>query len=318
MRIAVTGSIAFDYLMQFPGTFQEHFLPDKLDKISVSFLVDSLRQERGGCAANIAYSLALLGERPLLSGSVGKDFEAYRQALDKTGVDTSGVRVAEDDYTSSFFANTDRKGNQICSFYTGAMRFARAISVAALSLNRGDRVVISPNDPEAMVQYAAECRETGIPYLFDPGQQIIRLDGPSLVECAKGAEILILNEYEMEMFKKKTGLGNRAVENLAEALIVTLGENGSMIYADGRTIPVPIVPPKQVLDPTGVGDAFRSGLLKGMVRGLSWETAGRMGSLAATYVLETEGAQKHFYTLSEFIDRFEAVFGKSGETAKLK
>ncbi len=318
MRIAVTGSIAFDYLMQFPGTFQEHFLPDKLDKISVSFLVDSLRQERGGCAANIAYSLALLGERPLLAGSVGKDFDAYRLVLEKTGVDTSGVRVVENDYTSSFFANTDQKGNQICSFYTGAMRFAKAISIAALPLNRTDRVVISPNDPDAMVQYAEECRQLGIPYLFDPGQQIIRLDGPSLLQCSRGAEILILNEYELEMFKKKTGLGNRAVEDLAETLIVTLGENGSTIHAAGRTISIPIVPPKHVSDPTGVGDAFRSGLLKGMIHGLPWEMSGRMGSLAATYVLETEGAQKHFYTLSEFVERYETVFGKSAEMAKLK
>lgn len=318
MRIAVTGSIAYDCLMQFPGRFQDHFLPDKLDKISVSFLVDSMRRERGGCAANIAYSLALLGERPLLAGSVGRDFGEYRQALEKWGVDTSGVRVAEDDYTSSFFANTDQNGNQICSFYTGAMRFAKEVSIRNLPGGKIDLAVVSPNDPEAMVRYMSECREAKIPSLFDPGQQIVRLEGSSLVECAKEAKMLIVNEYEMEMFKKKTALDDRQISELAEILIITLGEKGSVIHARNKTISIPIAPPVRILDPTGVGDAFRSGLIKGMIHGLSWETAGRMGSLAAAYVLETEGAQKHFYSLPEFVSRYESVFGKSAEMDKLK
>lgn len=317
MRIAVTGSIAFDYLMQFDGKFQDHFLPDQLDKISVSFLVNSLRQERGGCAANIAYSLALLGERPILVGSVGRDFTEYRRSLEAAGVDTSGAQTVEDEYTSSFFANTDRNGNQICSFYSGAMRFAKNISIAALALVTKDMVVVSPNDPDAMVQIVEECRKTGIPYLFDPGQQIVRLDGPTLVRCVKGAKLLILNEYECGMFKKKAGLDDRGMTGLVPVLMITLGENGSRIYTEGREIPIPIARPARILDPTGVGDAFRSGLLKGLSHGLSWEIAGRMGSLAAAYVLETEGAQKHHYRLPEFVKRYESVFGKSEEIASL-
>jgi adenosine kinase len=318
LRVAVTGSIAFDYLMQFPGKFQDHFLPDRLNAISVSFLVDSLRQERGGCAANIAYTLALLGERPLLVGSAGRDFTEYRQALEKTGVDTSGVRIADQDYTSSFFANTDLNGNQICSFYTGAMRFAKELSLSKIPGEPLGLAVISPNDPEAMVRHAAECREIGIPVLFDPGQQIVRLDGASLVECAKGSRILIFNDYEREMFKKKTGLGDPELGRLAETLIVTMGEKGSVIRHGAKTHLIPIVPPRRILDPTGVGDAFRAGMIKGLMHGFSWETAGRMGSLAATTVLETEGAQKHQYDLPGFIGRYESVFGKNDEIDRLK
>jgi adenosine kinase len=315
LRIAISGSIAFDYLMQFPGKFQDHFLPDKLHQISVSFLVDSLRQERGGCAANIAYTLALLGERPLLVGSAGKDFAEYQKALEAVGVDTSGVLVVENEYTSSFFANTDLNGNQICSFYTGAMRFAKDISLGNLPGNGIDFVVISPNDPSAMVQYAMDCQGLNIPYLFDPGQQIVRLDSQSLFQCAKGAKMLIVNEYERELFKRKTHLDDDGMRHLAEIRIVTLGEKGTMIDLGNKTLSIPIVPPKRVMDPTGVGDAFRAGLMKGMMNGLSWETSGRMGSLAATYVIETEGAQRHWYTFAEFADRYQAAFGESLEIA---
>jgi adenosine kinase len=311
LRIAVTGSIAFDYLMQFPGLFHEHILAEKLDTISVSFLVDSLKKVRGGCAANIAYSLALLGERPLLVGAAGGDFQEYGLALEKAGVDTSGVLLAEEEYTSSFFANTDQKGNQICSFYTGAMRFAKDISILNLPGGKIDLAVISPNDPDAMLKYAAECKQAGIPFIFDPGQQIVRLDGKDLAQAAQGAKILIVNEYEREMFIKKTGLDPSGFRGLAEALIVTMGEKGSEIHAQGKVFSIPVAPPRQILDPTGVGDAFRAGLIKGMSRGLSWDAAGRMGSLAATLVLETEGPQSQSYTWDSFISRYKAVFGQS-------
>lgn len=313
MRVAVSGSIAFDYLMQFPGLFREHILAEKLDTISVSFLVDSLKKERGGCAANIAYSLALLGEKPLLVGAVGSDFSEYGLALERAGVDISGVKRVEEEYTSSFFANTDRKGGQICSFYTGAMRFAREISIRDLPGGHIDLAVVSPNDPEAMLKHAAECKEAGIPVLFDPGQQIVRLEGKDLLRAAAGVKILIVNEYEREMLMKKTGLDQSGFSGLAEVLIVTLGEKGSEIKTKGQVYSIPVAPPKQIADPTGVGDAFRAGLIKGMSRGLSWETAGRMGSLAATVVLETEGPQSHSYTLDQFVDRYEAAFGKSRE-----
>lgn len=319
MKIIVTGSIAFDTLMQFPGKFSEHFMPDKLDKISVSFLVDSMKKQRGGCGPNIAYSLALLGERPLLVGTAGQDFSEYRELLNMAGVDTSGVHEIPDVYTASFFGNTDRVGNQICSFYTGAMQFAKEYPLKPfLSLAGKDAlVIISPNDPGAMLRYADECRRSETRFIFDPGPQIIRLSGEDLLEGAKNAFIQIMNEYELEMLNKKTGLDDKGLFSIAECVIVTLGAKGAEIRTKDGTIPIPAARPKHVSDPTGVGDAFRSGLLKGLSLGFSWETAGRMGSLAAVYVLETEGPQSHHYTVPEFVQRYQENFGKSEEIEKL-
>ncbi|MBN1895111.1 carbohydrate kinase family protein [bacterium] len=320
MKILVTGSIAYDYLMSFPGNFSEHFIPDKLDTISVSFLVDSMRKQRGGCGPNIAYSLALLGEKPMLIGSAGEDFPEYRAWLEKSGVDVSGVWEIQGVFTASFFANTDQKGNQICSFYTGAMQHARRISLAPFLKNAGPDalVVVSPNDPQAMLKYPVECRAAGARFIFDPGQQVVRLSGDELKTGAEKAFILILNEYEYELFRNKTGLDEQAVLSLTENLIVTLGEKGASIRNRSGEIRIPVAPPGKVMDPTGVGDAFRAGLVKGLAKGLSWETAGRMGTLAATYVLETPGPQSHSYDLDGFIKRFVSVFGESGELAGLR
>ena len=316
MKLLITGSIAFDYLMSFPGKFSEHLLADQLQNLSVSFLVDSLNRRRGGCAGNIAYTLALLEEKPVLVGAVGSDFKGYGEALACAGVDLSGVHTCDDVFTASFFCNTDSDNNQIASFYTGAMQHAREISLADLKVKEG-LAIISPNDPEAMSRHAAECRTLGIPFVYDPSQQIARLDGKTLAESAKGAKILIVNEYELAMFKKKTGLDDAGLKTLAEIVIVTLGERGAEIRLPDRDVLIPVAPPEQILDPTGVGDAFRSGLMKGLSNGLSWETAGRIGSLAATYVLETDGPQSHKYTLREFIGRFEDLFGPSDEIRSL-
>jgi adenosine kinase len=315
LKIIVTGSIAYDYLMQFPGKFSEHLIPEKLDSISVSFLVDSMKKQRGGCGPNIAYSLALLGERPLLVGTAGQDFPEYRDVLNRAGVDTSGVREIPDVYTASFFANTDRAGSQICSFYTGAMQFAKdhALQPFLEAAGRDALVIVSPNDPTAMIRYPEECRKSGTRFIFDPGQQIARLSGGELLSGAKGAAVLIMNEYEFEMLKKKTGLDDGSVISLVETVIVTLGEKGAEIRTHGRVIPIPAARPRTVSDPTGVGDAFRSGLMKGMSLGFDWETSGRMGSLAAVYVLETEGPQSHRYTPAEFAARYVENFGPSEE-----
>jgi adenosine kinase len=311
LKTIITGSIAFDTLMSFPGNFSEQFLPDKLDAISVSFLVDEMKKQRGGCAPNIAYSLALLGERPLVVGTAGRDFAEYRAWLESAGVDTSGIKEVADVYTASFFANTDRKGNQICSFYTGAMRFAKDVSVLPfLSGSPADTLVmVSPNDPEAMARYPEECRRAGVRFAYDPGQQVARLSGGELASGARGAHILIVNEYEFELFKKKTGFDDASLFSVAEIVIVTLGEKGAAIRTASKTVTVPVATPRQVLDPTGVGDAFRAGLLKGIAMGLPWEIAGRMGSAAAAYVLETEGPQSHSYTRAEFASRYCENFG---------
>ncbi|MDH7488972.1 MAG: carbohydrate kinase family protein [Anaerolineae bacterium] len=313
MRIVVTGSIAFDYIMSFPGRFKDHILPDKIHMLSVSFLVDSMRKERGGCAPNIAYSLALLGERPTVMGTVGQDFSDYRAWLERNGVDTSLIREVPDLFTASFFVSTDQDNNQIASFYTGAMARARDLSFHEVGAPKPALAVISPNDPVAMTQYAQECKALGIPYIYDPSQQIIRLSPDELVESAQGAKVLIVNDYELEMFKNKTHLTDEEVQGLADILIVTCGEDGSVIWADGRRVEVPAVCPSTLCEPTGVGDAYRAGIIKGMLRGYSWETTGRIASLAATYVLEKHGTQNHHYTRDEFVARYRQTFGDAPE-----
>ncbi len=313
MNIVVTGSIAFDYLMSFPGRFAEHILPDQIEHLSVSFLVDEMRRQRGGCAANIAYNLALLGECPRVMGTVGQDFAEYRTWLEQHGVDTSLIRDEPDLFTASFFVSTDQDGNQIASFYTGAMARARDLSLCDLDADPADLVVISPNDPEAMVKYAAECRELGIPYLYDPSQQIVRLSGEDLKEGVEGCALLVVNEYEFGMLQEKTGLSDEAIWSApARACIVTLGAEGAHVWAKAVLHAIPPVSPQRADDPTGVGDAFRAGLIRGLALGLSWDLAGRMGALAATYALEQPGPQSHHYTPAEFVARYRQFFDDKG------
>jgi adenosine kinase len=316
MNLIVTGSIAFDYLMTFPGRFAEHILPEQIEHLSVSFLVDEMRRQYGGTAPNIAYNLALLGERPKVVGTAGQDFGDYRAWLERHGVDTSLVRDEGDLFTASFFVSTDLDGNQIASFYTGAMARARELSLLEVIADddRADCLVtISPNDPEAMITYPYECQEMGVPYLYDPSQQIIRLSGEDLKAGLQGCDLLVVNEYEFDMMREKTGMGDEAIQVApAQACIVTLAEEGARIWADGEVYDIPVVSPKQVQDPTGVGDAFRAGLIKGLAMALPWDLAGRMGTLAATYCLEQYGTQNHTYTLPEFVTRFRSHFDDAG------
>jgi adenosine kinase len=307
MRIIVTGSIAYDYLMSFPGSFTEHLLPDHLQRVSLSFLVDSMDKRRGGCAPNIAYTLALLGERPVLMGTAGQDFDDYRRWLDGAGIDTSLVRQIADKFTASFFCSTDKTGNQIASFYTGAM--ANAGELSFRDAGGCDLAIISPNDPGAMVGYARECRDLGIPYIYDPSQQVARMDGSAITDGVVGARIIICNDYEYEILREKTGLDADAMLKTAEAVIVTKGEKGSSIRLRDRTVDTPAVAPAAAVDPTGVGDAFRGGLMKGLAAGASWDTCGRLGSVAATYALEHMGGSSHRYTWAEFKARYESHFG---------
>ncbi len=316
MNIVITGSIAYDYLMSFPGNFLDHIKPDRIQKVSLSFLVDQMVKNRGGCAPNIAYTLALLGEHPMVMGTVGQDFEDYRLWLESNGVDTSGIKVIPEVFTASFFATTDENQNQIASFYTGAMAYARTLSFRDLGQSV-DLTIISPNDPEAMDKYPAECRELGIPYIYDPSQQIVRTDPESLRKGVHGADILIVNDYEYELLKDHTAMTDQQIRQaVKQAVIITMGEEGAVVWADEK-IKIPAVTPDQILDPTGVGDAFRAGLIKGLALDLPWAAAGRLGSLAATYVLETNSAQAHHYTLDTFIKRYISVFGEDEATAAL-
>ena len=307
MKIVVTGSIAFDYLMSFPGRFTEHFLPEHMSRVSLSFLVDTMDKRRGGCAPNIAYTLALLGERPYLMATAGQDFEEYRQWLDAAGIDTSLVKVVPGKFCASFFCSTDQANNQIASFYTGAMAHAAELSFRTVA--KPGIVIISPNDPAAMTQYAEECRALGIRFIFDPGQQCARMTGSELSDGISGAAVLICNDYEFELIRQKTGLTEAGIIANSEALIITKGEKGSTIHTASGETHVPAVAPSREADPTGVGDAYRGGLLKGLALGLDWEACGRLGSVAATYALEHLGGLSHAYTLDEFRARYTKHFG---------
>ena len=310
MRIIVTGSIAFDYLMSFPGSFTEHLLPDHLHHVSLSFLVDSLDKRRGGCGPNIAYTLALLGEHPSLMGAAGQDFGEYRRWLDEKGIDTSLVKEVDGKFTASFFCSTDTGGNRIASFYTGAMAHAGELSFR--DAGPCNLAIVSPNDPAAMARYTRECRALGIPYVYDPSQQVARLDGEELRAGAAGARIVICNEYEFQILREKTGMDQAALLRTAEAVVVTKGGHGASIELADRAIAIAPVVPGAVVDPTGVGDAFRGGLLKGLALGADWETCGRLGSVAAAYALEHVGGSSHTYSWPEFKARYERHFGPLG------
>jgi adenosine kinase len=310
MSIVVTGSIAFDYLMSFPGKFTDHLLPEHMKRVSLSFLVDSMDKRRGGCAPNIAYTLALLGERPRLMGTAGQDFGEYRQWLDAAGIDTSLVKVVADKFTASFFCSTDTENNQIASFYTGAM--ANAGELSFRTAGPVSLAIVSPNDPGAMLQYAEECRALGIAYIWDPGQQCARMSGDELRDGVDGAAIVICNDYEFELLRQKTGLDEAAILSRAKALIITRGEHGCVVRDRETDISVPAVTPSRIVDPTGVGDAFRGGLMKGISTGASLEVSARIGAVAATYALEHLGGQSHAYSQQEFRERYAEHFGSSG------
>jgi adenosine kinase len=312
MKIVLTGSIAFDYLMTFPGRFQDHILVEKLDCISLSFLVETLVRRPGGNAANIAYNLALLGENPTVMATVGEDFEEQRRWLEDQGVDTSAIRTIPGVATASFFVNTDQCNAQIASFFTGAMAHASELTFDQLA-EKPDLVVISPNDPQAMSNYTRECTALEIPYIYDPSQQIVRLDEADLKAGIRGAKAFFANEYEFSLTEEKTGLDLSSMLEFCQFVVVTRGEHGTQIYSDDGEVSIPIVPPKAILDPTGVGDAFRSGFLKGYAHNLNFERCGQMGALAATYCLESDGPQSHAYNLLDFITRFRENFDDQGD-----
>ncbi len=313
MTVAVTGSMAFDYIMSFPDEFSRHILPEQISRLSVSFLVDSMRRERGGTAGNIAYNLALLEQPSLLMATVGQDAPEYIAGLRARGVDTTGVLQLSNEFTASFFVSTDQINNQIALFYTGAMAKAGQISFSKQDYKNIKIAIISPNDPEAMVKYVKECRQLGIPYIYDPSQQIPRLNAADLIEGIDGAAVLMMNDYEFEMIKNKTGLSEADIRARVETVIVTQGERGSLIWSNGTEYHIPIAVPERIADPTGVGDAYRAGIISGMMRGYPWEVTGRLGAVVAVYVLEQHGTQRHTYTRRQVAERYRKIFGETAE-----
>jgi adenosine kinase len=312
MDILITGSVAYDYLMTFPGHFKEQILPSRLDSISLSFLVDSMSKQRGGIAPNIAYTMALLGGKPRVMATVGEDFGDYRAWLDAQGIDTTLMKVVPGLFTASFFATTDQSSAQIASFYPGAMGVSAMQSVKELD-KKPDLVIVSPSAPDAMMKFPAECRELGIDYLYDPSQQVLRLEGAEMARDMEGAKFLFCNDYEFGLISKKTGWSLDQILEHVKVLVITRGKDGADLYSDGDSVHIPTVPEDEIVDPTGVGDSFRGGFLTGYSLGFDWKLCGEIGSLAAVYCLEQRGPQSHSYTRQEFITRFRRHFDDSGK-----
>jgi adenosine kinase len=312
MKIGVAGSVGLDHLMTFSGKFTDSFVAGSLEKVSLSFLVDSLDVRRGGCAANICYGMGVLGLNPVLIAAVGKDWADYEAWLSRHGVDTSHALVSTTLYTAHFMVTTDDDLNQIASFFPGAMSEARNIELAPIMEKTGrfDMVVISPDDPEAMLHHSDVCRSEGIAFAADPSQQMARMSGEEIKLLIDGASYLFLNEYELALAMQKTGWSDREILEHVKIRVVTLGSKGAKVEsAAGEFVQVGTPQEKSKTDPTGVGDSFRSGFIAGLAWGLSHERCAQLGSLIATYVIETMGTQEYRFTSAEFLARFDGAYG---------
>ncbi|BBY47029.1 adenosine kinase [Mycolicibacterium arabiense] len=311
MTIAVTGSIATDHLMTFPGKFSEQLLADHLQKVSLSFLVDDLVLHRGGVAGNMAYAMGILGGQPTLVGAVGKDFDDYREWLTAHGVDCAHVLVSDSAYTARFVCTTDQDMAQIASFYPGAMSEARDIKLADVVAAKGkpDLVIVGANDPDAMFRHTEECRALGLAFAADPSQQLARLSGDEIRTLIDGAAYLFTNDYEWDLLLQKSGWSEAEVMSQIELRVTTLGEKGVDLVGDGTFIHVDVVPETHKADPTGIGDAFRAGFLTGRTAGLSLERAAQLASLVATLVLEAPGPQEWSWDKDAGVKRLSDAYG---------
>ncbi len=310
MRIYVSGSLAFDRIMSFPGKFSDHILPDKIHILNVCFLVDGLDEKFGGTAGNIAYSLALLGESPIVIAVSGKDFGPYEKWMRKHGLSLEGIRHAPKELTAGAYITTDQSDNQITGFHPAAMKEQAGFQIDK-SVRDGAIAIVSPGNLEDMQHYPRVYRELNIPYIFDPGQNITAFNGKQLEEMITGSSVLVSNDYELQLICNATGLSVEQLMDLTGAIITTLGEKGSLVRKQDGEFEVPPAPADPIADPTGAGDAFRSGLIKGLVMGKPLEEAAKLGSVAAAYAVEHKGTQEHSYTQDEFWARYEQTFGKA-------
>jgi len=312
VALLITGSIATDHLMSFPGRFSDSLVADKIDKVSLSFLVEELQIRRGGVAPNIAFGMGCLGLSPVLVGSVGPDFADYESWLQRHGVDTRGVHVSDAHHTARFVCTTDVEQNQIASFYPGAMSEARNIELKPIVDQAGgaDVVLIGANDPMAMQRHTDECRFRGYPFAADPSQQLARMEGDEIKPLIEGAQYLFTNEYEAALIEQKTGWSSDDLAAMVQVRVITMGPDGARIERRGEA-PVQVSVPEEErkADPTGVGDAFRAGYLAGQAWGLSDERSAQVGSLVATYVIETVGTQEYELAQRHFLDRLAAAYG---------
>ncbi len=309
MSVLICGSMAYDTIMVFHDQFKNHILPEKVHILNVSFLVPVMRREYGGCAGNIAYNMKLLQEEPLIMATVGHDFEPYAQWLSQCGISVEFIKTLDDSYTGQAYITTDEDANQITAFHPGAMNSSHLNSVP---LDQGITLgIVSPDGKDGMVQHADQFTESGIPFIFDPGQGMPMFDGAELVKFIDQASWVTLNDYESELMQDRTGLSLNEIAERVDALIVTLGAQGSKIYTQGQCHDIPSAKPKALLDPTGCGDAYRAGLLYGLMNGYDWEVTGRIASLLGAIKIEHNGTQNHSFNMSEFKARYSDNFGTS-------
>lgn len=307
MSALICGSMAYDTIMVFNDRFKNHILPDKVHILNVSFLVPSMRREFGGCAGNIAYNLKLLGEQPIPMATVGGDFQPYADWMDKNAISRKHITTVPNSYTAQAFITTDMDDNQITAFHPGAMSFAHQNKISDA---KGTKIgIVSPDGRDGMVQHAQQFAEAGIPFIFDPGQGMPMFDGNDLKNFIEMATWVTVNDYEMELLQQRTGLSPHEVGERVKALIVTHGAKGSHIYAGAHRHEIPAAKPAEVKDPTGCGDAYRAGLLLGLLRDMDWETTGRIASLMGAIKIEHAGTQNHKFSRAEFDERFNKEFG---------
>ncbi len=307
MRTLICGSIAYDNIMVFPDHFKNHILPDKIHVLNVAFLVPEMRREFGGCASNIAYNLKMLGGEPVMMATVGDDYAPYSARFEQLNLTQQHVKHVPETFTAQAFITTDLADNQITAFHPGAMNFSHLNSVKD---TQGIRLgIIAPDGRDGMMQHAREFHEAGIPFVFDPGQGLPMYNGEELLGFIDKADYIAVNDYEGQLLQERTGLSLESLAQKAKALIVTLGAQGSIIYAGGNQFAIPSVKPKEIVDPTGCGDAYRAGLLYGIVKGLDWQTAGQLGSLMGALKIAHRGGQNHQFTRTEIDQYYFECFG---------
>jgi adenosine kinase len=308
MNIFISGSMAYDRIMDFPGSFADYILPDKIHVLNVCFNVTGLREKFGGTAGNIAYSLSLLGEKPVIIATIGKDYENYFDWLKSHAISNEGIKIIREEFTAGAYITTDKSDNQITGFNPGAMKQATDYDVSSADPN-SSIMLLAPGNLQDMIGYASRCRKLGIPYICDPGQSLTLWTGDQLREWIRGSLMLISNDYELEVIMKMAGLKKEEILALTKMIITTLGEKGSLISTNGQDIMVPAAKAYDIMDPTGAGDAYRAGLLKGLAMNRNIEDSAKIGAVAAAYAVEKYGTQEHRYTYEEFLKRFQKNFG---------
>ncbi|HAJ27537.1 MAG TPA: carbohydrate kinase family protein [Syntrophus sp. (in: bacteria)] len=305
MNIIVSGSLAYDRIMDFPGRFSDHILPDKIHVLNVCFQVNGMKEKYGGTAGNIAYSLTMMGEKPIISSSIGHDYERYFAWLAKNGISTENIRIIEDEFTAGAYITTDQADNQITGFNPGAMRYPSVLDFDKFHPPE-TIVIVSPGNLEDMMTYPRACKDKGIYYIFDPGQSLPMWEAKELVQAIDGCAILIVNDYELDLIMSKTGLKKEALRKLARTIITTRGELGSQVSSEDGEIDIAPVKARRVEDPTGAGDSYRGGLISGIAQGKSIKQCAQMGSVCASFAVESYGTQEYSFTVDEFNERLNA------------